>query len=575
MSALSRLPAHLRKYVVEQNYTRYTDEDQAVWRFIMRQLKDYLGRHAHECYLEGLQKTGISIDRIPRIEEIDALLNNFGWGAIPVSGFIPPAAFMEFQSLGILPVASDMRTLEHIQYTPAPDIVHEAGGHAPILIHPGFAEYLRKYANVARYAIISKEDMDQYHAIRTLSDLKENPGSTPAQIREAEETLVRVNQSMKYVSEATLLSRMNWWTAEYGLIGDPKAPKIYGAGLLSSVGESKECLSERVKKIPLDINCVDVSYDITEPQPQLFVTPDFKSLHLVLDQLAEKMAFRRGGVYGLKKALEAETINTVQLNPGIQISGIFESYLQSDEGEITFIKFRGPCQLSVDEHQLPNQGTERHAHGFSSPMGRIKSLPKGLSEFNRDDLTKAGFVPGKKISLEYESGIILEGKLKDISMGRSHLQILTFSPCKVTKGDQVLFDPAWGEFDLAVGEQVLSVFGGPADRSKFGETDDFVAQQIPMKKWDEASKKRFATYAKIRQVREAKDETKWFTLTSEFLKDPSAPWLQGVELLEIGHRLGKESQAEMTALKEKLAAVTDSNAQKSIGDGLRLANKEL
>src|ERR1700678_2416775 len=119
MNSLSRLPQHLRKYAVDQDYHRYTPEDQAVWRFIMRQLRDFLSVHAHECYLEGLEKTGIGADEIPRIEEIDQKLSRFGWGAVPVSGFIPPAAFMEFQSLGILPIASDIRSMDHLLYTPA------------------------------------------------------------------------------------------------------------------------------------------------------------------------------------------------------------------------------------------------------------------------------------------------------------------------------------------------------------------------------------------------------------------------------------------------------------------------
>src|SRR5690606_24260533 len=117
--------------------------------------------------------------------------------------------------------------------------------------------------------------------------------------------------SMTYVSEAGYLGRMNWWTAEYGLIGNIDSPKIFGAGLLSSIGEARECLSDRVKKIPLSIDCLDYSYDITEPQPQLFVTPSFEHLGAVLDELAHRMAFRRGGLYGLETARTARTVSTV------------------------------------------------------------------------------------------------------------------------------------------------------------------------------------------------------------------------------------------------------------------------
>src|SRR5690554_3441615 len=131
---LQTIPSHLHKYIVEQNYDNYTWEDQEVWRFIMHQLKSFLSVHAHSAYVDGLEKTGISTESIPHISEMDQKLKEYGWRAVPVSGFIPPAAFMEFQAHGILPIACDMRSVEHILYTPAPDIVHEAAGHAPILI---------------------------------------------------------------------------------------------------------------------------------------------------------------------------------------------------------------------------------------------------------------------------------------------------------------------------------------------------------------------------------------------------------------------------------------------------------
>ena len=211
-------------------------------------IERFLTSNAHEAYLDGLMNTGLSIETIPHIEEMNRALNKFGWSAIPISGFIPPAAFMEFQSLGVLPIASDIRTIDHILYTPAPDIVHESAGHAPILIDSEFSRYLRQYAEVATKAIFCKEDLEMYDAIRNLSDIKEHPESTTEQIKQAEVQLEKISKTIRFVSEAAYLSRMNWWTAEYGLIGDVRNPKIFGAGLLSSIGESRSCLKENVKK---------------------------------------------------------------------------------------------------------------------------------------------------------------------------------------------------------------------------------------------------------------------------------------------------------------------------------------
>src|SRR5204862_283517 len=88
-----------------------------------------------------------------------------------------------------------------------------------------------------------------------------------------------------------LLSRLHWWTVEYGLIGPLENPKIYGAGLLSSIGESVSCLEPAVKKIPYSIDAANMPFDITTKQPQLFVCRDFKHLADVLEEFASKMAF--------------------------------------------------------------------------------------------------------------------------------------------------------------------------------------------------------------------------------------------------------------------------------------------
>jgi phenylalanine-4-hydroxylase len=130
---VANLPEYLKQYCVDPATRPYTTEEHASWRFIMRQAVDFFGRNSLPIYREGLTKTAVSIDRIPQIAAMDQALRKLGWGAVPVCGFIPPGAFLDFQARKILPIAADMRTVPHIAYTPAPDIVHEAAGHAPIL----------------------------------------------------------------------------------------------------------------------------------------------------------------------------------------------------------------------------------------------------------------------------------------------------------------------------------------------------------------------------------------------------------------------------------------------------------
>ena len=241
---------------------------------------------AHPAYRNGLAATGISVDHIPSIVEMNEKLSRFGWGAVCVDGFIPPRAFQEFQASGILPIAADVRSREHLVYTPAPDIFHEAAGHAPILPDPVFSAYVRRMGDLGKKAFTLPDEDRLYEAIHALSEKKEDPSLGAAEVARAEAELKEVIESLPEPSEAARLSRLYWWTAEYGLVGRVDDYKLYGAGLLSSLGESHSCHAPDVAKLPLDARCVDVSYDITRPQPQLFVAASFEALHEVLDQVS-------------------------------------------------------------------------------------------------------------------------------------------------------------------------------------------------------------------------------------------------------------------------------------------------
>lgn len=194
---------------------------------------------AHECYIDGLGKTGIDEDFIPEMEGMNRILKGIGWAAVAVDGFIPPNAFMEFQSYNVLVISSEIRTIDHIKYTPAPDIIHEAAGHAPIIANLEYSEYLRRLGEVGSKAISSPKDDEMYEAIRLLSILKENPNSKEIDIQQATESVNNLQNQMGELSEMAKIRNLHWWTVEYGLIGVLASPKIYGAGLLSSIEESQ------------------------------------------------------------------------------------------------------------------------------------------------------------------------------------------------------------------------------------------------------------------------------------------------------------------------------------------------
>ncbi len=502
---IPQMPDYLKQYITQQDYSMYTAIDHACWRHIMRLNSYFFKDHAHSKYLEGLHEFGISIERVPKISEMDEKLKKYGWRAVGITGFIPAPEFLEMLAQSILPIACDMRKIEHIDYTPSPDIVHEAAGHAPIVADPGYANLLHKIGKVARYAIYAKEDNMVYEAVLKLSETKEDPHSTEKDIQEAQEGLNTALKSVKYVSEAQKLTRFGWWSTEYGLFVDKNGKTlIYGAGLLSSVGESYFCLNPEVKKVQMTIDCMNQDFDITKPQPQLFYTDDFSKLDAIVDEFSKTMAYKIGGVAALNKALEARTVTTTQLDSGLQISGTLVDYKTNSQGEIIFLKYTGSCQLSKEELQYVGHGANYHKEGYSTPLGVIKSVNKTSSQLTNEDLKNLGFVEGKKSKLEFYSGIVVTGVLSSVLLHQGKLHVITFKDCEVKWNEQVLFAPEWGDFDMACGSEVVSVFGGAADRDAFVKETIGMCSKARVQKCNliDENKSLVTMYQQVRDLRE-------------------------------------------------------------------------
>jgi phenylalanine-4-hydroxylase len=533
---LETVPTHLQTYVVEQKYDRYTAQDQAVWRYIMRKNINFLGQHAHPSYLAGLEKTGISLDRIPNVDQMNEALDTMGWRAVVVNGFIPPAAFMEFQAHKILVISAEIRTIEHILYTPAPDIVHEAAGHAPIIADGTYAEYLQKFGEYGSKAMASKLDFEIYEAIRHLSILKEFPDTPPEEMQKAERELNIKSEANKIPSEAALLSRLHWWTVEYGLIGTPENFKQYGAGLLSSVGESQHCLNPDVAKIPLSPNCVDYNYDITTMQPQLFVAADWHHLIEVLENFASKMCFRKGGMKALKMAIESENVSTVEFSSGIQVSGVLTRIETDDQGEVTYLKFKGPSAIASQYRQIPGHGTDYHTEGFGSPVGKLSGSTKPLERFNSDDLEKYNIFKGGRSRLIFNSGLVVEGIIEDIRQNGKMIQLIRFKDCQVKdKKGSLLFRPEWGTYDMAIGADIGSVFAGTADKENYNilpPKSEEIAIEI---NYSEEKKHLFSLYQNVQKMRNTGsiDISKLNDIEKEVSDTYPEEWLLHLEILEI------------------------------------------
>jgi phenylalanine-4-hydroxylase len=570
---VAKLPKHLRQFIVEQHYEKYTPIDQAVWRYVMRQNYSYLKHVAFYPYIKGLQRAGLSIEYIPDLQTMNDNLGKIGWGAVTVDGFIPPAAFMEYQACRVLVIAADIRQLNHIEYTPSPDIIHESAGHAPIIADTDYNNYLSYFGSIGTKAMFSSKDYELYEAIRKLSILKEAVGVDEEEIIAAEKKLKNIAENMGESSEMALLGRLHWWTVEYGLIGTLENPKIYGAALLSSIGESATCMNPDIKKIWYTIDTINYSYDITQQQPQLFVTETFQNLIEVLETYADTMAFRRGGAESILKAIECKNPSTAVYSSGLQVTGIFTDLGINNEDELTFIKTTGPSALAFNDKQLDGHGKDYHADGFSSPVGKLKGIAKPLEDHDLAALEVLGVSRGKDAVLVFESYIEVSGTVKEIIITSNKVVLIAFENCTVKeKNGNLLFKPEWGTYDMAVGEKIISVYNGAADKDAYEETVFVSKEQTYKVAYDEKTLKLHALYQKVRNIRETEAGYEDLSAIFEELKsEHRTDWLCVLQILEIVHHKSLDTKFEKELrIYLEIKAATEKEYEKLINDGLHV-----
>ncbi|MFC1226426.1 aromatic amino acid hydroxylase [Pedobacter sp. BG31] len=570
---VAKLPNHLKQFIVAQNYEKYTPVDQAVWRYVMRQNYSYLKNVAYYPYIKGLQRAGLSIEYIPDLQTMNDNLGKIGWGAVTVDGFIPPAAFMEYQAYRVLVIAADIRQINHIEYTPAPDIIHESAGHAPIIADTDYNNYLSYFGSIGAKAMFSAKDFELYEAIRKLSILKEAVDADELQIARAEKELRYISENMGEPSEMALLGRLHWWTVEYGLIGTLENPKIYGAGLLSSIGESATCMKNDVKKLWYNIDTVNYAYDITKPQPQLFVTETFQNLIDVLETFANTMAFRKGGAESIMKAIACKNVATAVYSSGLQVSGIFTDMGISPNDEVTFVKTTGPSALAFNNKQLTGHGKDYHADGFSSPVGRLRGSEKPLEDHSLPELQSLNISKGEKTVLTFESGISVSGTVKDMIIENNKVLLIAFNDCTVTESNgNILFKPEWGTYDMAIGEKIVSVFNGAADKDAYEEITLISKEKTHHITYDDKTLKLHGLYRAVRAIRESGENLD--QLGEIFLKLKTShrqDWLCALEILEIIYhkeiypQLEKEIQVYL-----EIKAGKEPDHTKLINDGLHV-----
>jgi len=241
----------ITKAYIGQNYGGYTEENQETWRVLYDRQMAYLANNASEVYLSGARSINLVRDHIPYLEGPQSV-NTFlmpltGWQSKAVPGYLPAKAFFACLARREFPTTIVIRSRESIDYLPEPDIFHDIFGHVPLHADPTFADFLQTYGKAA----VSTDDPQ--HTER--------------------------------------LSRLFWFTVEFGLIREGGRNRLYGSGLISSPGESAHALdSKDVDRRPFDLETVcNTSFEIDHYQPILYVLESFDQLRDAMNTYAQRL----------------------------------------------------------------------------------------------------------------------------------------------------------------------------------------------------------------------------------------------------------------------------------------------
>ena len=163
----------------------------------------------------------------------------------------------------------------------------------------------------------------------------------------------------------------------------------------------------------------------------------------------------------LHKAIQSGSAHTANYSSGLQVKGVFAEVLEDREGGVAYLRTAGPTCLSYRGTEIVGHGGDYHREGFGSPVGFVQGFSRCLSQYSLEALRASGIATGQRVTLEYASGITVDGELQQIFRQQDINLILTFTDCAVTStAGRVLFEPAWGDYDLALGSGIISVWPG-------------------------------------------------------------------------------------------------------------------
>src|SRR5687768_7606299 len=222
---------------VPQNYEAYTTDEHAIWRTLFQRQVGLLNEHAAPEFMAGLRLLGVDAHSIPVLEEASERLQRLtGFEVIGVPGLIPEADFFAHLSERRFPVTVWMRRREELDYLVEPDLFHDFFGHLPMLAHTVFANFIQAYGAIGAHA------------------------QSPAAMK--------------------MLARLYWYTVEFGLVSTARGLRAYGAGILSSSGETIYATkASGPARIAFDLQRVlRTNYLIDSYQKTYFVLHDIEQL---------------------------------------------------------------------------------------------------------------------------------------------------------------------------------------------------------------------------------------------------------------------------------------------------------
>ena len=241
--------------------------------------------------------------------------------------------------------------------------------------------------------------------------------------------------------------------------------------------------------------------------------------------------------------------------------------------ELTFIKTTGPSALAVGDKQLEGHGKFHHQDGFSSPVGKLKGIAKPIEDMDLPELTDCGIKPNSLALLEFESGITVKGLVKIIYRVKDKTVLITLEDCTVKESNgNVLFQPEWGVYDMAIGEKILSVFNGAADKDAYEEITHISDKQTHKVVYDDKTTRLHDIYRALRLIRKNGNGYEQLPGLFETLKtEHRYDWLSAMEILEILYhkQLYPELEKEVRIYLQ-LKSATEPDHTKLINDGLHV-----